>query len=172
MYISISSFSSELRPVIAGAGGQARRFPPGPLKLRCQPVGFRLSYTEFSSRFGPMHLCRVQGSLALMRLFGSRSLSEYGLGGPSATSGFLLQCADPSAPTFFLVLAPVLQNPVHTGRQGAGDRRLGYVRLLAPAQAAIALGERITELNGHIGRGDRDRSDHGLGDLICPLQKG
>ncbi len=57
-----------------------------------------------------------QVALVPMRLFGSRSLSEDGLGGPSATPGFLLQCADFAAPTVFPIRAAVLQNSIHTTR--------------------------------------------------------
>ena len=73
----------------------------------------------------------------------------------SATPGFLLQCADFAAPTVFPIRAAVLQNSIHTTRQGMRDGGLGHVRFLAAAQAMIAPRERIAVLHGHVGGGDQ-----------------
>ncbi len=50
-----------------GPAGKLLASRLAPLKLRCQPVGFRLSHTEFPSRFGPMHLCRLPGPHEVIR---------------------------------------------------------------------------------------------------------
>ena len=95
---------------------------------------------EFPSRFGPSHLSGVsRHRLVPTRLSGNRSLSEYGLGGPSATTGFLLQCADFAAPTFFPERAAVLQNSIDTACQRTRNGGLGDIGfLLVAAQAVVA----------------------------------
>ncbi len=156
----------------AGGKRSASRRLPG-MKHGPVGIGFVLFRRELSESARSQSSLRArQVALVPMRLFGSRSLSDRGLGGPSATPGFLLQCADFAAPTVFPIGVAVLQNSIHTTRQGMGDGGLGDVRFLAAAQAVITPRERMGVLNSHVGGGDEGpappaRSLAGQGSDTC-----
>src|SRR5207247_11218316 len=120
-----------------------RLFSPAPLKHSSRTSGM-LSVLELAD-LGSSHLSRVIASRrSLKRLLGSRSSSRCGLGGPMATSGFLLHLdAGFPAPTLLLVIDAVFQNSIGAARDRTRHRRLGHIGQLVSPPPAVAPGERI-----------------------------
>src|SRR2546427_7788171 len=133
-----------------------RLFAPAPLKHSSRTSGM-LSVLELAEALGSSHLSRVLASQrSLKRLWGSRSSSRLGLGGPMATSGFLLHLdAGFPAPTLFLVIDAVFQNPIGAARDRTRHRRLGHIGQLVSPQPAVAPGERIVTARRRVHRRDQ-----------------
>src|SRR6266567_2577643 len=129
------------------------RLPP--LKHSSRTSGM-LSVLELAD-LGSSHLSRVLASRrSLKRLLGSRSSSRLGLGGPMATSGFLLHLdAGFPAPTLLLVIDAVFQNPIGAARDRTRHRRLGHIGQLVSPQPAVAPGERILAVSRRVHRRDQ-----------------